>query len=327
MRRLLIAAALVAAVLVAGPLYVHQRLRATETQPRNLAAPPGGYWIHSYDTRIHFIEWGPRTGKPVLLVHGAFAWGATWVSQAEALAGAGYRVIAMDLPPFGFSEPPPTSDYSRVAQARRIAAVVERLGPQPVTLVAHSLGAAAALDAAMSAPQRLGQVVLVDAALGRVPPSPVPCNAPGALRAALDSPAVARLIVGATATEPHLTGAGLRRAVARPDAITPGRIAMFQQPFVNEGYSASIAQWARQSLAECERPAGERPAPLRELRVPVALLWGEQDPITPLSQGQALHALMPRSRLVVLPGLGHVPQIEDASRFNAALLDLLRSQP
>lgn len=322
-----IGAATVAALLAAGPLYVHERLRSTETRPRNLAAPPGGYWIHSHDTRVHFIEWGPRGGKPLLLVHGAFAWGASWASQAEALAGAGYRVIAMDLPPFGFSEPPADADYSRAAQAQRIQAVIGRLGPRPVTVVAHSLGAPPAVEAAIGAAQRVDQLVLVDPAWAPGAQGLGSCDAPAPLRKALDSPAVGRLLVGATVTEPHLTQHWLRQAVANPQAVTPGRIAQLQQPFVNEGFSESVAQWARQTLAECARAEAEPARRLRELQVPVTLIWGEQDRVTPPAQAQAWRSALPRARLVTLPGLGHIPQMEDAARFNAALLEVLRSPP
>ena len=51
-----------------------------------------------------------------------------------------------------------------------------------------------------------------------------------------------------------------------------------------------------------------------------AILWGEKDSVTPLAQGQDLRALIPHSVLTVLPGLGHIPQIEDPESFNHALI-------
>jgi len=51
-----------------------------------------------------------------------------------------------------------------------------------------------------------------------------------------------------------------------------------------------------------------------------AILWGEKDSVTPLAQAHDLRALIPASVLTVLPGLGHIPQIEDPESFNRALI-------
>ena len=318
---------LVVAVIAGWLLYAQHRVAVDETRPRNLAAPPGGYWIHSYDTRIHFREWGRRDAKPLLLVHGTGAWGGTWVSNAEAMAAAGFHVVAMDLPPFGFSDLPPTGDYSRLAQARRIQAVLERLGPQPVTLLGHSFGGGPAAEAAMLSPQRIAHLVLLDAAIGLEPESPPPCHVPWAMRAALQWPGLRTALVGATATDPRLTAWFLRKFVAREEAITLERTAIYQKPFVNEDFSAGLADWARQFATGCEQPASVKPQSWRQLQVPVSLVWGERDSVTPLAQAQALKALLPRARLTVLPGVGHIPQIEDVPQFNRAIAEVLRSPP
>jgi pimeloyl-ACP methyl ester carboxylesterase len=319
--------ALVVASLAGWLLYAQHRIAADETRPRNLAAPPGGYWIHSYDTRIHFREWGARGAPPLLLVHGTGAWSGTWVSNAEAMAAAGFHVIAMDLPPFGFSDLPSTGDYSRLAQARRIQAVLDRLGPQKVTLLGHSFGGGPAADAAMLSPQRIAHLVLLDAAIGLEPDDPPPCHVPWAVATAFRWPGLRTALVGASATDPRLTAWFLRKFVAREEAITPERTAIYQKPFVNEDFSAGLADWARQFATGCERPASVRPASWRGLQVPVSLVWGEQDTVTPLAQAQALKALLPRARLTVLPGVGHIPQIEDVPQFNRAIAQVLGSLP
>jgi pimeloyl-ACP methyl ester carboxylesterase len=57
--------------------------------------------------------------------------------------------------------------------------------------------------------------------------------------------------------------------------------------------------------------------------MPVALLWGDRDSITPPEQARDLQTLLPQATLTVLPGLGHIPQIEDPAALNAALLTAL----
>ena len=88
-------------------------------------------------------------------------------------------------------------------------------------------------------------------------------------------------------------------------------------------------EWNRDGAA-CRRNDGkngfgsarERNAYPR-LKVPAAILWGDKDSITPLDQAHDLQKLMPEAALTVLPGLGHIPQIEDPEAFNAALLTAL----
>lgn len=57
--------------------------------------------------------------------------------------------------------------------------------------------------------------------------------------------------------------------------------------------------------------------------MPVFVLWGDRDTITPLAQGQRLQSLVPGAELVVIAGVGHIPQIEDPARFNERLRGLV----
>ena len=56
----------------------------------------------------------------------------------------------------------------------------------------------------------------------------------------------------------------------------------------------------------------------------MTLLWGDQDSVTPLEQAHDLQTLLPQATLTLLPGVGHIPQIEDPDMFNNALLKALR---
>ena len=58
--------------------------------------------------------------------------------------------------------------------------------------------------------------------------------------------------------------------------------------------------------------------------MPLTLVWGELDSITPVQQAEALRKLVPGARLTVLPGVGHIPQIENVALFNQRMGDLLK---
>ena len=60
------------------------------------------------------------------------------------------------------------------------------------------------------------------------------------------------------------------------------------------------------------------------LKIPVAMLWGEKDSVTPVEQAHDLQQRLPQATLTVLSGVGHIPQIEGPDAFNAALLEAIR---
>jgi pimeloyl-ACP methyl ester carboxylesterase len=59
------------------------------------------------------------------------------------------------------------------------------------------------------------------------------------------------------------------------------------------------------------------------LQIPTAILWGDRDSVTPVAQAHDIRGLLPQSTLTLLPGLGHIPQIEDPALFKQALLTAL----
>ena len=319
---------LLLAVGIAGWLgYARVRMADVETQPRTGAAAAGGRWVHADDVDIHLQEWGPADGKPLLLVHGTGAWTGTWVSNVEAMAAAGFRVVAMDLPPFGYSSLPASGDYSRWAQAKRILAVVAQLGDKPVTLLGHSFGGGPAAEAVMLDSSRVAHLVLVDAAIGLRSSGQPSCKPPVAVQALLGWRPLRTTMMAAAATEPRFSQYLLSQFVARKEVVTVERTAIYQQPFTNQDFSAGLGDWAYQFAAGCELPASAQADNFKKLAMPVSLVWGEKDTITPLAQAHALQTLMPSARLTVLAGVGHIPQIEDVTAFNTAITQVLQTPP
>jgi pimeloyl-ACP methyl ester carboxylesterase len=132
-----------------------------ETEVRLDRAPPSGQFVRADDVQMYLQQAGAPDGGAVVLVHGPGAWSEVWRSSIDALAQAGYRVVAPDLPPFGFSFRPASGDYSTEAQARRLLAALDALGIARASFVAHSTSARAVVEVAMQAPQRVQALVLV----------------------------------------------------------------------------------------------------------------------------------------------------------------------
>jgi pimeloyl-ACP methyl ester carboxylesterase len=89
------------------------------------------------------------------------------------------------------------------------------------------------------------------------------------------------------------------------------------------GSAASVAAASSTALLVRDAEFVEHPEFFRRIGAPVTLVWREKDDVTPLWQGEMLAKLLPSARLVVLAGVGHVPQIEDPAAFQRTLRDAL----
>ena len=276
--------------------------------------------MHAADVEMLVQEAGPPTGRVVVLVHGTGAWSESWRDTIDALAGASYRAVAVDLPPFGLSDRPAAESYTTTDQAKRLAAVLDTMGASDVVLVGHSFGARATVESVLIAPSRVGALVLVDPALG-LDASAAPPSAPVAWL--LHNRTARETLVAALATNPSMTRWILEQFTARHEVLTDQRIAVYQRPVRMRGSTAAIGAWLEDFLIPGDDPASARPAAYTTLAIPTLLLWGELDTVTPIEQGRRIVKLLPSGKLEVLAGVGHIPPIEDPPAFNKALLGFL----
>lgn len=286
-----------------------------ETGARAELAPPTGELVSTRSGGVFVQRKGPADGVPVVLFHGTAAWSELWRNTSDALASAGFHVIALDLPPFGFSDRPGT--YTRQDQAARISDVLGALKASPAIIVGHSFGAGAATELVMRHPERARGLVLVDAALGlTAAPSPAPW--------VVQPQWIREILVSLTITNPAATGMLLESMIARKERALPEFVAILQWPLTQRGSTSEIAEWLYYFLGSDAGAASADRTAYAKLSAPVAILWGEKDTVTPVEQARDLQTLLPAgSELTLLPGLGHIPQIEDPALFNDALLKTL----
>lgn len=112
--------------------------------------------------RLGFRQAGDPAGAPVLLLHGSGSNARTWDRFAARLTADGRRAIAVDLRGHGSSDRP--GQYALAALRDDVLALIEKLSLRGVVLVGHSVGAHAALGAALEAPDQVGSLVLEDLA-------------------------------------------------------------------------------------------------------------------------------------------------------------------
>lgn len=279
---------------------------------RDDAVPAGIRLVPTALGRVATAESGPAAGPPVLLIHGTAGWSGFWREVATHLAARGWRVIAADVPPFGWSDRDAAGRYGRVDQAQRLSEVLRATADgRPATVVAHSFGAGAGVELALRDPAAVGRLVLVDPALG------VPDAAPagGGLFAAR---VLAEPLTAATITNPWALLPLLRTMLARKDSADRWYDTL-RAPMRRPGTTAAYARWLPALFASDDGAVSRTSAGLKSLRPPVALIWGEADTVTPIAQGEALAELVHPRAFLRLPGLGHIPHIEDPAAFTAAL--------
>lgn len=273
--------------------------------------------------RIHYGEWGPTKGTPILLVHGTMAWSETWRDIAAPLGDAGYRVIAPDLPPFGLSDRPSSRNYSRKAQAEIIGGFADAVGLEKFVLVGHSFGGGATLEAAFSMPDRIRQLILLDVALGLGSEGDAP-----PLAALLRARWLRNVAVASSFTNPLAIGHGLRSFVRDKAIVTKERAAIYEWPLTLLKTTDAVGDWLMTGLYGDERAsrAADR-ANYGDFPRRVLLIWGREDTVTPLAEGREIASLFRDARLEVLDDVNHLPQIEKPDEVVQLVTDFLGGSP
>lgn len=279
--------------------------------------PADGMLISTTEGAIFVLNAGLPGQPRVLFAHGTAAWSGLWRPTLDATAEAGFHATAFDMPPFGWSEHPMGGNFSRVKQAGRVIALLEALGTRPI-IVAHSIGAGPMSEAVLQRPDLVSGLVIVAGAIAlnsHEDPQEVPL--------ALRPDRLREYVTSATAANPWLTGTFLRQFIHVKTAATAERIAMLQEPLQRQGYTAALSAWLPQLFVTPVDALSTRPEHWQSLDLPVVLIWGREDTVTPPAQGEALSALIPGARLMLLDGVGHIPQIEAPQAFQAALIEAL----
>jgi pimeloyl-ACP methyl ester carboxylesterase len=252
-------------------------------------------------TRICFERNGD--GVPLLLLHGLPGDSRIWRRQLQSLADE-FTVVAWDAPGCGRSsdpsEPSGTSDV-----ARYLAALVDRVGLERPHVAGLSWGAGIALALYEIAPNVPRSLVLASGYAGWAGSLPA-----DAIATRLDAYLAASRLSPEEAVSTW--GPGFMSETAPPDLVD--EVAAIAADF----HPAALAAFAR-SFAETDlRPM------LSSISVPTLVLQAEADARSPMFVGEDLHARIPGSQLVVLPGVGHVSNIEDPAAFDAAVRSFLR---
>jgi pimeloyl-ACP methyl ester carboxylesterase len=276
-------------------------------------APPPSQFVMIDGLQVHLRDEGPRGDPlPIVLLHGTSDSLHTWDGWTERLV-LQRRVIRFDLPGFGLTGPNRENDYSTAYYVKFVAALLDHLGVRHCVLVGNSLGGQVAWEAALEMPQRVRQLVLVDASGYPLQPT----SAPLAFKLARSH--VARWMLEYVLPR-GLVQAGLRNVYGDPSKVTPELVDRYYDMALRSGNRRALGYRIDAGLA------GDA-ARIRTLALPVLVLWGGRDRLIPLRFGQRFARDIAGAQLVVFENLGHLPQQEDPSRTVTEFQKFLDSRP
>jgi pimeloyl-ACP methyl ester carboxylesterase len=248
--------------------------------------------------RIHYYVQGPESGAPVVLVHGLGGHCEDWRNLAPYLVRIGFRVYMADLPGYGRSDKPADFSYSVPDEAAVVVGFMDSLGLKQVDLGGWSMGGWIVQRVAYNHPERVRRLILFDSAgLHEAPEWDTALFTP-------DSTGELDRLDALLMPHPPTVPPFIARDVLR-----------------NSRNNAWVIHRALQTMLS-GRDATDSLLP--QLKMPVLIVWGDKDLITPLTQGERIHRLIPQSQMDVIPGCGHLAPVQCADLIGPKLIEFLR---
>jgi pimeloyl-ACP methyl ester carboxylesterase len=280
----------------------------------------GGVTLHVRDTP------GPEDATPAVYVHGLSGSGTNWTDLAAQLAPHAPG-MAVDLPGFGRSRPLDSRDYSPSAHADALLCFLAGQG-RPVHLLGNSMGGAIGVVVAARRPELVKSLTLLAPAMPDRRPDPRRVSDPRFLLAAV--PGLRRRAIRAmTETTPReRIQQMLRLCYGDPSSVPEHRIV----EAIEEGHLRAGQPWANEALLRTTKGmiSGWFAGPslwtaASRVSAPTLVIWGGRDRLVAPRLAARTTTVLPRGRLLALPEVGHVPQMEVPVTVARAVLGLWRA--
>ena len=274
-----------------------------ETPARQLAAPEDRFVsVDGMDLRYRTFG-APGAGKPnVVLIHG-FANSLQSFRLLAPLLQGHFYVVTVDAPGFGLSAKPADHDYSNASQARAIADFAAAIGLERYVIGGHSMGGTLSVYIAATDPHVNGMVLMN----------------PGIISTGV--PPISQYLIwpfpramAKTFGSRDFRAAFLKRSFINQAIVTEQVLADMMLAPRSEGYLTGMTSMMGQY------ETGEEPVMAARVRVPTLITWGMQDKSKKPGEFEAVHRLIPGSKLVEVNNSGHYVQEEQPAAVAAAMI-------
>jgi pimeloyl-ACP methyl ester carboxylesterase len=303
-KTLLITTLLGIGLLVLGPFLIP--VAPLATRPPQELADPDSIFVDVNNLKVHYKTSG--TGQPVIiLLHGFGASVYSWREVITPLSELG-TVIAFDRPAFGLTERPLVwetgkNPYSPEGQVDLLIGLMDNLDIDQAVLVGNSAGGTVALNTALSYPDRVTGLVLVDAAVYQGGGSP-PFLRPVLNTPQMDhiGPLIARRI--SLQGDDFIAGAW-----SNPSLISEEIYQGYRKPLQTDNWDRALWELTKASQKS------KLPEKLSEITISSLVISGEDDQIVPVEYSVKLSRDLPDAVLAIYDDCGHLPQEECPDLF------------
>jgi len=301
---------IVIVLLVVGGLYMIRDKEHKTVDATARAGAPGKF-VKLHDGVTQYDLSGPDSGRAIVLLSGATVPYYIWDSTARALATNGFRVVRYNYFGRGLSDRPKLR-YDLATYDRQLTDLLDTLGVRgPIDVAGVSMGGVIAANFGDQHPQRTRSLVLVDPAFSMFEHPPLPLRIPG----------VGEYIMTTAA------GPGMAKGQF-DDFLHPERhpdwATRYEPQMQYKGFLRSMLQTTRGDVFT--RPASSF-ATLKRSRIPVLVLWGEEDQTVPFAKSDAVRSALPSAEFHPIDSAAHLPHIEQAHVVDSILLTFLRAHP
>ena len=289
-----------------------------------LTTAASAFETHYWTWQGHEIQYAVEgSGRPLVLVHGFGASIGHWRQNIPVLASGGYRVFALDLLGFGGSHKPPL-DYTLELWHELLRDFWNAHIQEPATFIGNSIGALLSLMVAANSPEIAAGAVLINCA-GGLNHRPDELNLPLRLVMGAFSKLVSSKVTGQflfdRIRQKHRIRNTLRQVYRNQEAIAEELVDLLYAPSCDPG-----AQQVFASILTA--PPGPKPSELLpKVNIPLLVLWGEDDPWTPIA-GASIYQQLAQTKedvnFVSIPNAGHCPHDEYPDVVNQLILDWLQ---
>jgi pimeloyl-ACP methyl ester carboxylesterase len=289
--------------------------------------PTPASWVHQRAVinglQLHYVETGH--GPLLVLLHGFPEFWYSWRHQIPALAGAGFRVVALDLRGYNESaKPRGVRHYRMELLVEDVVGLIHHVGAPRAIVVGHDWGGVIAWRLASDHPQRVDRLIVLNA------PHPAAflrelCDPAQWLRSAymlfFQLPWLPERLL--SWRDYALLERTLTDQPTRPGAFTPDDIQQYKRALAQAGARTAALNYYRAALWYL----GSAARTMQPITTPTLLIWGERDPYLGIRLTEGLDEWVPDLRIQRLAGASHWVQNDDPERVNQLMLEFLRGPP
>lgn len=274
------------------------------------------------DVSIHAVAAGPQDGPLLILLHGFPEFWYGWHAQILPLAEAGFRVVVPDQRGYNLSSKPQDwQAYEISCLTSDVFAIADQLSRPRFSLVGHDWGGAVAWGCALSRPERLERVAILNAPHPRVMVDYIRTHPTQLLRSSymlfLQLPRLPEFLLG-------LANFWLLALTAKitslPGTFSEQDLKQYREAWRQPGALTGMVNWYRGLRAKSKnKREGARSSPT--IDIPVKILWGTKDRFLESAMAELSLRYCPKGELTLVPGAGHWLQHEEPALVTQALKD------